>query len=64
LSWHERSFFANSIAKYGFDVLVTTLVGFPMVISEGFVDGMDVELVDELLMGVSVWSRGCHDGLR
>jgi hypothetical protein len=60
LGGHERGFLADSVAKYGLDVLVPALVGFPVVVSEGLVNGMDVELIDELLMSISVWSGGGH----
>ena len=32
-----------------------------MVVSEGLVDGMDIELVDELLVSVGIWSCRGHD---
>jgi hypothetical protein len=60
LGGHERGFLADSVAKYGLDVLVPALVGFPVVVSEGLVDGMDVELIDESLMSISVWSGRGH----
>jgi hypothetical protein len=60
LGRHKGGFFSDGIAKYGFDILVTTLVRFPVVISERLVNGMDVELVDEPLMGIGVWSCGGH----
>jgi hypothetical protein len=63
LRWHEGSFLADGITKNGFDVLITTLIWLPVMISEGFMDRVDVKLVDKLLMGVSVCSCGGHDGL-
>jgi hypothetical protein len=61
LRWHKRGFLADCITKYGFDIFITALVGFPMVVSEGLVDGMDIELVDELLVSVGIWSCRGHD---
>ncbi len=51
---HQGGFFADCVAENGLDVFVAALVGLPVVVAEGFADGMDVELVDELLVGICV----------
>ncbi|PNY25022.1 hypothetical protein TCAP_05041, partial [Tolypocladium capitatum] len=38
------------VADYGFEVLVAALVGPPVAVAEVLVDGVDVELLDELLV--------------
>lgn len=43
-------FSSRGIAYNGLEVLVSALVGFPVLVSEGLVDGVDVELLDKLLV--------------
>lgn len=57
---HEGCFFANCFTEDGLDVFIAPLVGLPVVIAEGFGNGMDVELVDESLVGVCFGGGGCH----
>jgi hypothetical protein len=58
----EGGFFADGVAEDGLDVLVAALVGLPVMVAEGFVDCMDVELVEESLVSVCFFGGGlrCH----
>lgn len=46
-----RGLAAGGVAEDGLDVLVAALVGFPGRVAEALMDGMDVELVEEGLVG-------------
>ena len=52
MSGHERGLSASCVAENGLDILVATLVGFPVAVSEGLWDLVDVELFDESLVGI------------
>jgi hypothetical protein len=48
LGGHEGCFFSTGVTKDSFDVLVTALMGFPMRVSKGLLQGVDIQLIDEL----------------
>lgn len=54
------SFLLLGVAEDGLDVLVAALVGAPVWVAEGLVDGVDVELLEEGCVGCL---RGEHFGV-
>jgi len=64
LGGEERGLFADCFTEDGFDVFVAALVGFPVRVAEGFGNRVDVEFLDEGLVGVCFGGGGCHfDGI-
>jgi hypothetical protein len=52
LGGHEGGFFAHCVTEDGLNVLIAALIGFPMGVSEGLWDLVDVDLFDESLVSV------------
>lgn len=59
----DGSFLARGVAQDGLDVLVAALVRSPVRVAEALVDGVDVNLVDQLLMRYLSLGRSSHFGV-
>ena len=54
----KGGFFANCVTEDGLDILVSTLVGLPVVVAEWFMDCVDVELFEQSLVSICFFGGG------